>query len=140
VKPTLPSSPAELRGLRARRYVRVSTEEQGAKYGPDRQHEEIETAFLGQVLELAAIYGWQAAHFRPALTGRGWRTPVQGSLGKGWPDLVLIRGTRLIFVELKASKGKLHPDQERVLNLLGQAAEIHVWFPADFDRIVETLR
>jgi hypothetical protein len=99
-----------------------------------------ETAFLSQVLELAAIYGWEGAHFRPALTGRGWRTPVQGSLGKGWPDLVLIRGNRLIFAELKARRGKTSPDQERVMAVLAGAAEIHLWFPEDFDAIVETLR
>lgn len=100
-----------------------------------------ETEFLGQVLELASMLGWEAAHFRPALTQRGWRTPVQGTLGKGWPDLVLARKRdgRLIFAELKAHGGKLTSEQERVLNVLGQAAEIHVWFPQDFDRVVEAL-
>jgi len=73
VKPTLPSSPAELRGLRARRYVRVSTEEQGAKYGPDRQHEEIDRAVrqLG-LLELGPAFvdeqsAWSRSDERPAL-------------------------------------------------------------------------
>lgn len=101
-----------------------------------------ETAFLGQVLELAAILGWEGAHFRPAQTARGWRTAVQGSLGKGWPDLVLARKRdgRLIFAELKAHGGKLTSEQERVLNVLGQAAEIHVWYPADFEQIADILR
>jgi VRR-NUC domain len=110
-----------------------------------------ETAFLAQVLQVAEMYGWEGAHFRPALTGRGWRTPVQGSLGKGWPDLVLIRGTRLVFAELKRDGAKLSPDQDRVLELLrglrlllpGLGAigpEVYVWHPADFDNIIEILR
>lgn len=101
-----------------------------------------ETAFLAQVLDLAAILGYEGAHFRPALTGRGWRTAVQGSLGKGWPDLVLIRprDLRLVVAELKSDTGRLTPDQERVLEVMGNVAETYVWRPADFDRIAEILR
>jgi hypothetical protein len=98
-----------------------------------------ESDFQRQVTDLAELLGWEWAHFRPAQTARGWRTPVSGPLGKGWPDLVLSRGTRLMFVELKRSGAKLRPDQERVLNRLGQSAETHVWFPMDLDRIVESL-
>lgn len=108
-----------------------------------------ETAFLGQVLQVAEMFGWHAAHFRPALTGRGWRTPVQGDLGAGWPDLVLIRGNRLVFAELKTDKGKVSPNQETVLEVLRglewigdrePTVRVEVWRPADFETIVETLR
>ena len=100
-----------------------------------------ESGFMRQVVELATILGWSTAHFRPAQTAKGWRTPVSGDLGKGWPDLTLVRGERIIFAELKRDNGKLTPDQERVLNVLGgTGAEVRVWFPADFDRIAEILR
>lgn len=100
-----------------------------------------ETAFLSQVLELAALLGYEGAHFRPALTQKGWRTPVQGSLGKGWPDLVLVRGSRILFVELKTDKGTVSPDQHRVLEVLeATGAYVNVWTPSMFDRIVEDLR
>ena len=127
-----------------------------------------ETAFLGQVLELAALLGWEGVHFRGAWTARGYRTPVQGSLGKGWPDLVLVRARdrRLIFAELKADGGKTSPEQNRVLGVLGElvaddvkcgevpaahldgerrgcclpAIEVYVWRPAEFDAITEILR
>jgi hypothetical protein len=99
-----------------------------------------ETEFLSQVLQVAEMLGWHAAHFRPALTGRGWRTPVQGDLGKGWPDLVLGRGDRLIFAELKRDGAKTTSDQERVLDVLILVGEARVWRPADFDRIGEILR
>lgn len=69
----LPATPAELRGLRARRYVRVSTEEQASKYGPDRQHEEIDRSLreLG-LLEAGPAFvdeqsAWSHSSARPAL-------------------------------------------------------------------------
>ena len=102
-----------------------------------------ETQFLSQVLDLAALTGWSAAHFRPALTARGWRTPVQGNLGAGFPDLVLAHPTRrrLLFVELKSDVGKLSPGQADVLACLAAAgATTHVWRPRDFDAIAEILR
>src|SRR5690606_4527127 len=60
-----------------------------------------ESAFQRQVLALAKMLGWRTAHFRPAMNQRGdWRTPVAGD-GKGWPDLVLVKGERVLFRELK---------------------------------------
>jgi DNA invertase Pin-like site-specific DNA recombinase len=73
IRRLLPSSPAELRGLRARRYVRVSTEEQGAKYGPERQHEEIDRSIgrLGLAEAGPAFMdeqsAWSRSAERPAL-------------------------------------------------------------------------
>jgi len=99
-----------------------------------------EAEFQQQVTDLAALLGWSWGHFRPAKTQRGWRVPVSGPLGKGWPDLVLVRDDRLVFVELKRS-GKLapSPDQAAVLTLLGGAAEAYVWTPDDIDEIALTL-
>lgn len=96
----------------------------------------LESEFLRQVIELAALYGFAAAHFRPALTSRGWRTPVQGPLGAGFPDLVLVnvRRRRVLFVELKSDAGKVSADQAAVLAALEEAgAETRVWRPRDFD-------
>lgn len=91
---------------------------------------------------IATMLGWEHVHFRPAQTAHGWRTPVSGELGKGWPDLVLVRrrDRRLLFAELKTDTGRLTPDEERVLETLASVAETHVWRPADIDRITETLR
>lgn len=69
----LPASRAELRGLRARRYVRVSSEEQGAKYGPERQHQDTLEALasLGLVEAGPAFVdeqsAWSHSASRPAL-------------------------------------------------------------------------
>jgi hypothetical protein len=63
-----------------------------------------EAELLDNVIELAHLFGWRVAHFRPAMTKHGWRTPVSAD-GKGFVDLVLVRD-RTIFVELKSTKGR----------------------------------
>jgi hypothetical protein len=55
--------------------------------------------------------------------------------------LTLVRPPRLLFVELKSERGKLRPEQSDwldVLRLLPQA-EVYLWTPADWDRLVEVL-
>lgn len=100
---------------------------------------ETEAGFTAAVLDLAKLHGWRSAHFRPAMTAHGWRTPVQGD-GKGFPDLVLVRGPRIIFAELKAAKGRLSDEQEAWLaDLRGTPAEVYVWRPDDWDAIVQIL-
>lgn len=85
------------------------------------------------VIDCARLFGWRVAHFRPALTKHGWRTPVQAD-GAGFPDLVLTRPPRLLFVELKAGRGKVTDQQEAWLAALGDvpSVEVHVWRPDDW--------
>jgi hypothetical protein len=99
----------------------------------------IEAEWFRQVVEIAEMFGWSWAHFRPARTQRGWRTPVSGPLGAGWPDLTLVKGDRLLFVELKREKGRPKPDQVFVLQLLGDAAEVYIWRPSDFEDVARIL-
>ena len=99
-----------------------------------------EQQFQAQVLQLARLLGWRSAHFRPALTTRGWRTPVQGD-GAGFPDTVLVRRGRLVVAELKSAAGKLSAEQSAWLEALSAAGcETFLWRPADFDDIAEVLR
>jgi len=100
-----------------------------------------EEAFLGQVIDLAHLYGWRVAHFRPARTKYGWRTAVAGD-GAGFPDCVLVRPPRLIFAELKSENGKVQPKQQEWLDILAQCpgAEVYLWRPSDFEQIVDILR
>jgi hypothetical protein len=91
---------------------------------------------------LVTVLGWTYVHFRPARTRRGWVTPVQGPLGKGWPDLVLmrLRDKRLIFAELKANDGKLTPEQDGMEDFLqAMGFEYHCWRPKDWDEVVRAL-
>lgn len=99
-----------------------------------------EADFQRQVTDLATVLGYVWCHFRPALTSKGYRTPVSGPLGKGWPDLVLVRGERIIFAELKRDGAKTTPEQDDVLRTLAKAGEAYVWRPADFEVIARLLQ
>lgn len=81
-----------------------------------------EDAFMSQLIGVARLCGWKVAHFRPARTKGGWRTPVAAD-GQGFPDLLLAR-ERIVVAELKAEKGR----------------EAHVWRPSDFDDAITVLR
>ncbi len=99
-----------------------------------------ERDFQLQVTQLAEMCGWEFMHIRSARTMDSWRTPVSGTLGRGFPDLLLIRGSRIIFAELKRDGGKPTADQRRVLDVLGKAAEAYVWMPKDWDFLERELR
>jgi len=95
-----------------------------------------EAQFQRQVTDLATRLGWQWLHVERMGDSRGvWRTPVSGPLGKGWPDLVLVKGDRIIFAELKAQRGVLTEAQREVL----RALRGYTWRPSDFNQIVEVL-
>jgi hypothetical protein len=100
-----------------------------------------ERDLMAAVLDLARLLGWRVAHFRPARTERGWRTPVEGD-GAGFPDLVLVRGERLVFAELKGSRGRVTPAQSEWLRALSavEAVETAIWTLRDWDAIEEALR
>ncbi len=99
-----------------------------------------ETDFLKQVAEMANLFGWRCAHFRPARTATGWRTPCQFD-AKGWPDLVLVKGQKVIFAELKSANGKLSFEQLQWLEALRIAGQdIRVWTPECWPEIERTLK
>lgn len=88
-----------------------------------------ESDLLKCVLDLAKVYGWRSYHARPAMTAKGYRTPVQGD-GKGFFDLVLVKMGRVIFVELKTERGWLTPEQAA---WGWEAFEMaHVWRPSQW--------
>lgn len=95
-----------------------------------------EAEFTDQVIELLRWHGWLVAHFRPARTAHGWRTPVQGD-GAGFPDLIAAHPTRGMFAaELKTRRGRLSRAQLLWLERLeGAGVEIHVWRPDDINHI-----
>jgi hypothetical protein len=95
-----------------------------------------------QVTSLAELCGWHWAHWRAARTERGWRTPVSGPLGAGFPDLLLIhpRRQRVLFVELKSDSGRLTDEQLGVHDVLRQAGlDVDVWHPRDWEQVVAAL-
>jgi hypothetical protein len=60
------------------------------------------------IVALATLLGW--SHFHAYEMRRS---------DAGWPDLVLVRGGRLLAWELKSATGKLSPAQEEWLGILG---------------------
>ncbi len=118
-----------------------------------------EKDFQDNVIELAQILGWRIAHFRPAMTKHGWRTPMIGN--PGFPDLVLAKAGQVITAELKSEKGKLTEDQAKWLAELSGTAPAswlpsedgtirvggpsyrgswaYVWRPSDLEQIQEVL-
>lgn len=100
---------------------------------------ETEAGFERAVVDLAQLLGWRVAHFRPARTGSGWSTPVAYD-GAGWPDLVLVRGDRALFRELKVGTRKLAAEQLVWLDALHEAGlDANVWRPSQWDEIREEL-
>jgi hypothetical protein len=99
-----------------------------------------EAAFTRQVLALARLCGWKSAHFRPGLTRKGeWRTAVQGD-GKGFPDLLLVRGDRVVVAELKTNAGKPTKEQGEWLFAFRLAGvEAYVWKPLSWPVIERVL-
>jgi hypothetical protein len=100
---------------------------------------ESEAGFQRAVIDLARLMGFRVAHFRAAQTGKGWRTPVQAD-GAGFPDLLMVRGGRVIAAELKAERGRVSDEQLAWLDALAAAGvEVAVWRPRDWGRVVATL-
>lgn len=107
--------------------------------------ETLEATFQAQVIGLARYTQWLIYH-APAggKDGRADREQV----GAGFPDLVLVKGPRLIFVELKTRTGRVRPDQVTWLDALGDvgrlalgpaSVEVYLWRPADLEDIARIL-
>ena len=89
-----------------------------------------EKDFQQMVLEVARACGWLSYH-----------TYDSRRSDPGFPDLCLVRGTRLVYAELKTVKGKLRDAQKEWLARLSEVpcVEVYVWRPPDWDAIVGIL-
>ena len=102
---------------------------------------ESERDFQQKVVDYAHLTGWKVAHFRPAYTEKGWRTPVAAD-GKGFVDLVLAKvGREVIYAELKTNRGKLTREQGDWKFILSQCpgVEYKIWRPRDWEQIEKIL-
>lgn len=99
---------------------------------PELSEEDLQT----RILQAAELYGWRVAHFRPARTAKGWRTPMSGH--PGVPDLILARDGVVILAELKSRRGQPTPSQDLWLEALGDHGRL--WRPGDWVAIQNELR
>ena len=85
---------------------------------------------MALVKEAAETCGWMFYH-----TYNSHRS------SPGFPDLVMVRPPDIIFVELKAEKGRVTQDQEEWgWALMGcPGVEYYLWRPSDWDELVEVL-
>jgi hypothetical protein len=71
------------------------------------------------VEELAGLLGWWAWHDRDSRRNKA-----------GLPDLLLVRGSRVLWRELKTQSGRVRPEQRQVLAMLTAAGQdAGVWRP-----------
>lgn len=121
----------------------------------DRSERKVKEADLqSQITDLAEIHGWSWVHWRPLLNRRGfYEVPFRGPLGKGWPDLTMVRvrDRRMIFAELKRQTEHPSADQVAVLAFLAQLSapaieplglpacrvEAYLWRPSDLRDPIE---
>lgn len=91
---------------------------------------ESEKHFQAAVVRIARALGWLPYHTYDA------RRSVAG-----FPDLVMVRGDRLIFAELKAAHGRLTWSQRVWLTTLRAVPciEVFQWSPADWSTITKVL-
>jgi hypothetical protein len=88
-----------------------------------------EKEFQAAVVAFADALGWWSYHPHDSRHSQ-----------RGWPDLSLLRGPRLVFLELKRHGGKVTPAQADChdrFRVAGQ--EIHVFRPEDWPAIVHLL-
>jgi hypothetical protein len=90
-----------------------------------------------QVTGIAKQYGWTCFHpVRNQPTARGHKQQTE----PGWPDLVLLGHSRALFVELKAEKGRIRPEQLTTLHRLAEAGcETALWRPSDLPTVLAVL-
>uniref|UniRef100_A0A6M3KM53 Putative VRR-NUC domain-containing protein n=1 Tax=viral metagenome TaxID=1070528 RepID=A0A6M3KM53_9ZZZZ len=95
--------------------------------------------FINAILEVAELTGWLVHVERPAMTAKGYRTPIQGDAG--FPDIVLTKRGKLIFWEVKIPPDKVRPEQQLWLDMLALVPRViaRVVEPDDWDYIIKTL-
>ncbi len=89
-----------------------------------------EKDFQQRIIDRARALGWLVYH-----THNSRRSTA------GFPDLVLCRRGRTLFVEVKAEKGRLSEAQKEwwVELLLNVTNEVYVWRPSDLAEIEDLL-
>lgn len=89
-----------------------------------------EREFQRTVMVAARLFGWRCYH-----------TFDSRRSAQGFPDLVLVRPPRIVFVELKTTRGTASPSQSEWLDDLTRCgAEVHLWRPGNWQQVETTLR
>jgi hypothetical protein len=88
------------------------------------------------------------AHFKRHLVARarslGWlvyhHPDSRHAYAAGFPDLVMVRGQVLYFIECKSNEGRFTPEQSDWIDALQEARQhVDIWRPAHHHRIEAVL-
>jgi hypothetical protein len=97
------------------------------------KQKQTEAQFQSAVLQLARTCGWHVFHAYDARKG-------SRAVMAGFPDLVLVRGVRCLFVELKTNQGLVSVEQsDWHTRLRGAFQVVHVWRPFNWQTIEKEL-
>lgn len=90
-----------------------------------------EADFQAKIIKLAKATGWAIYH-----------TYDSRRSNRGWPDLALVRGVSMLFLEVKSEDGAATPDQEEWIDRLKQVKFVTaaIAWPRHWDEIAETLQ
>lgn len=97
-----------------------------------------EAAVQKQVQETLTMYGWwwyHAPNNRPGQNGKVQR------IVSGFPDIIAVRGTRIVLAELKKETGHTTDDQDAVLAMFELTGKVEVWVvrPSNMDAFREAM-
>jgi hypothetical protein len=93
-----------------------------------------ESDLLDAITEAATFCGWRWFHL-----ANDQRTVFRGHVG--WPDLFMVKGSRVLALELKRQGNKPTGSQTAWLDALNQTSiQAHVIYPDDLDTVLEWLR
>ena len=103
-----------------------------------------EREFQGHVLALAKRLGWTSWHDSATNAPRvcySCKAPARGPRNaSGLPDLILVRGDRLVWAELKRQDGVTSQEQRQWIAALRAAGQtVFVWRPSDWPTIESVL-
>jgi hypothetical protein len=96
------------------------------------KYTELERDFQQRVTEVLNLHGWRVYSIPDSR-----RASV-----KGFPDICAWNPKRdeLMFIELKAEKGRLSPAQKTVLDELKRIAPTYVFKPSQWDEFLQVAR
>ena len=101
-----------------------------------------EAEFQADLIRLAGLTGYEVMHVRTSIGRRdgerAWQTTTSI---KGWPDLFVFGVKGHFAVEVKSEKGRLSPEQVRVIDSLrASGLKVYVWRPSDLDEAIAVFR
>lgn len=101
-----------------------------------------EAAFQRSVIELARTLGWRVGHIHDSRRQIAPGRFVGDKDAAGIPDLMMVRGSRLLLIELKTDKGRLTDEQVAWMHALDQVetVEAAVWRPKSWPGVEQVLR